>query len=83
MESAAVRRIRRALGRPSVPVELREALSHLAHGPVAVDCGANVGDMTVVVEMHDGHAEELVERSSVLRGRLADPAYAHVRLDWH
>jgi FkbM family methyltransferase len=209
MLSAAVRRARRALRRPSVPAELREALSHLGPAAVAVDCGANVGDVTalfastgarvialepnpvafarlaerfagearvrclhaaaatedgtallylheeaerdplrystgsslvatkknvdagssiavetidldallaglgrvavlkldiegtevpvlerlldtgrlesidiVVVEMHDGHADELVERSSVLRDRLAEPAYAHVRLDW-
>lgn len=209
MRWAAVRRIRHALGRPSVPSELREALSHLGPGALAVDCGANVGEITalfaatgaevvalepnpvafahlaerfagvprvrclhaaaatedgtallylheqagidplrfstgssliatkrnvdaersvpvetldldallaglghvavlkldiegaevpvlerlletgrlgsigiVVVEMHDGHADELIERSSVLRDRLADPAYAHVRLDW-
>lgn len=37
---------------------------------------------TLVVEMHDWHTAELAARGAVIRDRLADQRYAHVRLDW-
>jgi FkbM family methyltransferase len=37
---------------------------------------------SVVVELHDDKIPELAERGAAVRAALADPRYAHVRLDW-
>jgi FkbM family methyltransferase len=42
-------RLRRALGGPAIPPELKSALRSLRAGTTAVDCGANIGDITVIL----------------------------------
>ena len=54
-----------------------EILERLLETGRLLDVGA------VVVEMHDWHTPELQARGAIVREALAQPRYAHVRLDWH